>query len=193
MKYILSLLALSMSLISPSFGAVSNWKMSQDGLSASRITASGAYESRLVSAIPATELTASLPADVTPMATLSAAAIAKTFTDTDAIYAAAVGNRSDEYKLAEQDALSFKVAGYAGICPASVSSWKPTSTLTNQQKADTIIAQAASLRSAITAMRIQRFASQDAMRNATTQSQLDTAVATWDAFIAATRAALWLK
>lgn len=191
MKKILVSLFISLALISSAFGATA-WKYSQDGISASRVLDNGAIEARLISAIPSAELATALPADVVSMATRTAAAIAKTYTDTDAIYAAAVGNRSDEYKLAESDALAFKAAGYAGVCPTTVSSWKPSSALTNQQKADTIIAQATALRGAITAMRIQRFASQDAMNSATTQAQLDADVATWNAFIVATRTALGL-
>jgi hypothetical protein len=39
------------------------WKLSRDGLSASRTLNDGGYESRLVSAIPADELATALPAD----------------------------------------------------------------------------------------------------------------------------------
>lgn len=169
------------------------WKKSQDGKTASRILDNGSEESRLWGEIPVEEQATALAADVVPLAILSGAAIAKTYSDIDEIYAAAVGNRGDEYKLAEADALAFKAAGYAGVCPASISSWKPSSTLTNQQKADTVIAQAIGLRSAISAMRVQRFASQDAMMAAITQAQLDAAVATWGAFILATRTSLGLK
>jgi len=191
MKKLFASLFILLAIISSAFGAT-NWKLSQDGNCASRVNADGSFESRQKIAIPAAEWATALPADVTPISTLSASAIAKTYADTDAIYASAVGNRSDEYKLAETDALAFKATGYAGTCPITVSSWKPSSTLTNQQKADTIIAQSVALRGAITAMRTQRFASQDAMSNATTQAQLNAAVATWDAFIAATRTSLGL-
>lgn len=43
---------------------ISNWKLSQDGNSASRTLDSGAAESRLITAIPADELVQALPADV---------------------------------------------------------------------------------------------------------------------------------
>lgn len=40
-----------------------NWKLSQDGRTASRTLDNGAIESRLLSAIPADELATALPAD----------------------------------------------------------------------------------------------------------------------------------
>jgi len=133
-----------------------------------------------------------LIADRVPLADKISRAIITTYIDIDAIYKAAVGHRDEEYKLAEQDALAFKTAGYSGTCPVSVSSWKPSSTLTNQQKTDAIIASATAYRAAIPAMRTQRFASQDAMQGATTRAQLDAAVATWNAFIVTTRTSLGL-
>lgn len=46
-----------------------SWKLSQDGLSASRTLDNGGMESRLVSAIPEDELAAALPADPVDLAT----------------------------------------------------------------------------------------------------------------------------
>jgi Phage tail assembly chaperone protein len=49
--------------------ATSNWKLSQDGVSASRTLANGGMESRLVHAIDADELVSALPADPVDLAT----------------------------------------------------------------------------------------------------------------------------
>lgn len=46
-----------------------NWKISQDGLSASRTLDNGGMESRLIHAIPEDELAAALPADPVDLAT----------------------------------------------------------------------------------------------------------------------------
>ena len=46
-----------------------NWKLSQDGLSASRTLDNGGIESRLTSAIPEDELAAAFPADPVDLAT----------------------------------------------------------------------------------------------------------------------------
>lgn len=117
--------------------------------------------------------------------------IAKTYADVDALYATAVGNRAEEYRQAEAAALAYQAAGYSGAVSEYVSSWAASNPpMTNAQSADVIIARAAALRSAMAAVRTQRFVSQAAMRAATTRAELDTAVAAWDAFVAATRTAL---
>ena len=119
-------------------------------------------------------------------------AVAGTYTDVDAIYAAAVGNRAPEYEQAEQAALAYQAAGYTGTASPYVADYAIAAGITDQQSADLIIARAAGLRAAAQSMRSQRFTSQKAMRDATTQAGLDVAVATWDAFIAQVRASLGL-
>lgn len=129
-----------------------------------------------------------LPADLQPLIT---SAISATYADVDALYAAAVGNRAEEYRQAEAAALAYQAAGYSGAVSEYVSSWAASNPpMTNAQSADIIIARATALRSAMAAARTQRFVSQAAMRAATTRAELDTAVAAWDAFVAATKAAL---
>lgn len=144
----------------------------------------------------ATELTdaeyaAGIPLTPATQQEAVAVAIAKTYVDVDALYAAAVGNRAEEYRQAEAAALAYQAAGYSGAVSEYVSSWAASNPpMTNAQSADIIIARATALRSAMAAARTQRFASQAAMRAAATRAELDTAVATWNAFVAATRTAL---
>jgi hypothetical protein len=118
------------------------------------------------------------------------AAIEKTYTDVDGIYALAVGNRAEEYKQAEADARAFKSAGYSGTPSEYISGWATVKGLTNQQSADAIIARADALATTKLSMRNQRFTSQAAMLAAKTQAKLDTAIAEWDTFIVTIKAAL---
>lgn len=119
-----------------------------------------------------------------------ASAIAKTYSDVDAIYDLAIGNRAEEYKQAEVDARAFKAAGYTGTPSAYVSGWAAVKGLTNTQSADAIIARADALTAAKLSLRNQRFTSQASINAATTSIEVDTAIAAWDVFIAATKAAL---
>lgn len=109
-----------------------------------------------------------------------AAAVAQTYSDVDAIYSAAVGNRESEYIQAEQDARAFKATGYTGIPSAYISGWATVKGFSNQVAADAIIAKADALHTAKLALRNARFISQAEMQAATTQQQLDTAVNTWN-------------
>lgn len=119
-------------------------------------------------------------------------AIAATYADVDAIYAAAIGNRKTEYEEAEKAALAFQAAGYTGTPSPYVADYAATAGITDRQSADLIIARANGLRAAVLDMRSTRFTSQKAMRSASTQAELDAAVATWAAFIAQVRASLGL-
>lgn len=121
-----------------------------------------------------------------------ASALASTYADVDAIYAAAIGGRAPEYEQAEQAALAFQAAGYTGTASPYVADYAATAGITDRQSADLIIARAAGLRAAVLAMRSTRFTAQSAMRSATTQAELDAAVAAWAAFIAQVRASLGL-
>lgn len=126
----------------------------------------------------------------TTLADRRSSAIAKTYADVDEVYTIAIGNRAEEYKQAEADARAYAAAGYTGTPTAYVSGWATAKGLTNQQSADAIIARADALTAAKLSLRNQRFVSQAAMSAATTRSELDAAVATWDAYVAATKAAL---
>ncbi|MFC5551752.1 hypothetical protein [Massilia aerilata] len=125
---------------------------------------------------------------------LKSEAISSTYSDVDAVTAAAVGNRVEEYRDAEVTARVFAAAGYEGEVDVVVSSYaqyNPTGEAqTNQWAADQIIARADAFRSAQKAMRAQRFASQAAMRAAETPGALAAAAEAWNDFIAGVRAAL---
>lgn len=124
------------------------------------------------------------------------AAIAKCYTDIDAIYADAVGNRTEEYKDAESDARAFKDAGYTGTVSDYVHDYalnNPTGTAqTDQWAADQIISRANAFAQAKLSMRSQRFSSQAALRAAAVNADVDAAVSDWNNFIDTTRANLGL-
>lgn len=121
-----------------------------------------------------------------------ASALADTYADVDAIYAAAIGGRAPEYEQAEQAAIAFQAAGYTGTASPYVAGYAVTAGITDRQSADLIIGRANGLRAAVLAMRSTRFTAQSSMRAATTQAELDAAVAAWTAFIAQVRASLGL-
>jgi len=138
------------------------------------------------------EYASGIPAPILTFVQIQIAAIAKTYSDVDAIYTAAVGNREAEYIQAEQDARAFKAAGYVGTPSAYISGWATVKSITNQAATDAIIAKADALQTAKLSLRNTRFTSQAAIQNSTTQAQLDTAVATWNAFISTTKTSLGL-
>jgi hypothetical protein len=123
-----------------------------------------------------------------------AAAIAKTYTDVDAVYVLAVGSREPEYRDAEAAAREYQAAGYTGTASPYISGWASSQTppLTDQEAADAIIAKADALATAKIALRNTRFTAQAALRAATTQAELDAAVAAWGVFIAQVRTSLGL-
>lgn len=103
--------------------------------------------------------------------------------DTDAIYGAVLGNRAQEYTLAEADATAYKAAGYTGTVPASVQCWATTKSWTAKQAADDILATAAAWRSAQAAIRAQRLSSKEAVRTANDAAGVTTAMAAWAGFV----------
>lgn len=134
--------------------------------------------------------------DMRVLADILAPALAKPYADIDAVVRDAVGNRTEEYKDAEADARAYKAAGYIGTIPPSVNCYAQHnltgSAQTGQWAADDIIARADAFSAAKLSMRESRFASQFAMRAATTNAELDAAVAAWNSFIAQIRAQLGL-
>jgi len=119
-----------------------------------------------------------------------AAALLKIDADTDAIYGAVLGNRAQEYTLAEADATAYKAAGYAGTVPASVQCWATAKGWTAVQATDDILAAALTWRNAQAAIREQRLASKEAVRAATNSAGVTTALTTWDGFVAVIRGQL---
>jgi hypothetical protein len=123
-------------------------------------------------------------------------AVVQCYADVDAVTVAAVGGRTEEYRVAEEDARAFAATGYAGDPSLSVSAFAKFNTTgqaqTNQWAADQIIAKADAYRAAQAQMRAKRFECQTSMRASTTPEQLAAAVAVWRSFIAGTRSALGL-
>lgn len=126
------------------------------------------------------------------LAAVSAALIVKIDVDVDAIYAAVIGNRSDEYNAANADATAYKAAGYNGTVPPSVQSWATAKSWTPTQAADDVLAAAARLTTLRDNIRAQRLAKKEAARVATTKTALDTIAAQWSAALAALRTAAGL-
>jgi hypothetical protein len=130
------------------------------------------------------------PADVPTLAQQRAVAIRRIDADADAIYGDVLGNRGEEYKGAEADAKVFKTAGYAGTVPPGVSSWVAASGMTAQGAADDILATADNWRGAMAQIRANRLARKKAVEAAADQAGIDTAMAQWNGFATAMRAAL---
>ena len=117
-----------------------------------------------------------------------AAQVARIDADVDAIYAAVVGNRSDEYNDANADATAYKAAGYSGAVPAGVQSWADAKQWTPTQAADDILAAAARLTALRDMIRAQRLAKKEQARAATDAAGVAAASAAWAASLAAIRA-----
>lgn len=113
--------------------------------------------------------------------------LAKIDADVDAIYAAVVGNRSDEYNAANEDATAYKAAGYTGTVPATVQAWADAKGWAPTQSADDILAAAARLTALRNTIRVQRLAKKEAARTAANKAALDTVAAQWAAALAAIR------
>lgn len=110
--------------------------------------------------------------------------------DTDIIYGTMLGNREQEYTLAETDASAYKAAGYSGTVPASVQCWATAKAWTARQAADDILATAAAWRSAQASIRAQRLTSKEAVRAAVDAAGVNTAMTTWAVFVATIRGQL---
>jgi hypothetical protein len=122
-----------------------------------------------------------------------AAAARQIDADADAIYGAVLGNRGEEYKNAEADALAYQAAGYQGTVPGGVASWATASGITAQDAADDILATAANWRGAMAQIRAERLLCKKLAEAAVDQAALDAVLAQWAGFVAAMRAALGLS
>lgn len=119
-----------------------------------------------------------LPSDI-------AAFISRIDSDVDAIYAAVVGNRSDEYVQAFNEATSYKAAGYTGAVPKSVQSWADAKSWTATQAADDILLAAARLATLRDTLRAQRLSKKELAKVTTSQTALDLVVSQWNQALAA--------
>lgn len=110
--------------------------------------------------------------------------------EVDAIYQAALGNRGPEYTDAEMAAQAYADAGYTGTVPADVQSWATAKGWTATQAANDILAAAADLRNAKSAIRAARLLRKEQVRAAADGAAVATAMAQWAAFVTAIKAQL---
>lgn len=90
----------------------------------------------------------------------------------DALRLAIVGDpvRTEEYRLARDEAAAYIAAGYTGTVPPTVQAWATAKAWTAQRAADDIAATAQAWESALYAIRSIRLIGKEAVRNATTDS-----------------------
>jgi hypothetical protein len=119
-------------------------------------------------------------ADVT---LLRAALVTKIDADTDAIYAAAVGNRMPEYDRAASDAQAYKEAGYTGTVPTSVQTWASAKGWTTRQAADDVLRASSQLSAARDAIRTQRLNLKETAKQTTNVPALKNIEIAWDSFV----------
>lgn len=88
--------------------------------------------------------------------------------EADVTRAMVVGDpvRAFEYQWAEQQALAFKQAGYAGTTPPAVASWSTAKGWSNQQAADDILSAAQLWRQALIGLRQARLSGKEGVRQA---------------------------
>jgi hypothetical protein len=130
------------------------------------------------------------PGPVATLAEQAGAAVRLIDAQVDAIYWDVVGNRTQEYLAAEQQALAFSDAGFTGTVPPSVQSWSSASGFTPQQAAEDILAKASAWASAREAIRAQRLAAKAAANAAADVNALTAVMAGWAGFVSTMRAAL---
>ena len=104
--------------------------------------------------------------------------------DTDNLIKEVVGERANEYLLAEEEATVFKAAGYPDLdVPNSVSSDALASGRTNTEACDLILAMAASWRKAQADLRANRLLAKAKVKAATDVSDIPLIKAAWDEFL----------
>jgi len=130
----------------------------------------------VVQAIPSDAVDAQFAAN-------KAALIKSIDTDADRIYADVIGYRASEYLQAEQDALAYKNAGYAGTVPTGVSTWAAATGWTAQQAADDILLTAANWRAAQAQIRGTRLAKKEQAKAATNDEELGAVTVSWSSFV----------
>tara|TARA_R110000868_G_scaffold9742_4_gene47967 strand:+ start:6899 stop:7531 length:633 start_codon:yes stop_codon:yes gene_type:complete len=108
--------------------------------------------------------------------------------DTDSLIREVVGERANEYLLAEEEAIAFKAGGYidADVTP-SISSDAIANGRTNTEACDLILAMAVSWRDAQEKVRANRLLAKAQVKVATLISEIAPIKATWDGFLATLR------
>ena len=104
--------------------------------------------------------------------------------ETDNLIREVVGERANEYLLAEQEATAFKAAGYPDLdVPASVISDAVANGRTNTEACDLILAMAVNWRAMQMSLRGQRLLSKAQTKAVTLVSEIAPIKATWDGFL----------
>ena len=104
--------------------------------------------------------------------------------DTDNLIKEVVGQRANEYLLAEEEATVFKAAGYPDLnVPLSVSSDALANGRTPTEACDLILAMAANWRKAQADLRANRLLAKAKVKAATDASDIPLIKATWDEFL----------
>ncbi len=110
--------------------------------------------------------------------------------DVDAIYGQVVGNRAEEYRLAEDQATAFIAANYTGTVPSSVKSWADAKGWTAEMAANDIAQTAAQWRYAQALIRSNRLQRKEQLRTAIDFNAVNTVMAFWNGFLGAVKGQL---
>jgi len=104
--------------------------------------------------------------------------------DTDSLIRSVVGERSSEYEIAEQEAIVYKAAGYPDVdVPPSIGSDAIANNRTNTEACDLILSMATNWRTMQMALRANRLLAKANSKSATTLTELQTVIDTWNGFI----------
>lgn len=120
-------------------------------------------------------------------------AVRKIDRDVDRIYVDTIGNRGEEYRLAEADAQAYEAAGFSGAVPPFVADHQAAKAhlgWTAQQAAEDILATAANWRGAQAQIRAQRLSSKEQARIAADSAALQAVMVAWDGFVVTVRNSL---
>lgn len=111
-------------------------------------------------------------------------------TDTDNLIRLVIGERGGEYERAEKESLNYKLEGYTGSVPSSVSAWTAAKGWTDKEAADDIIAAATNWRNLQASLRSERLLCKEQGRASADAAALDAVKARWSAFLIATHGQL---
>lgn len=127
--------------------------------------------------------------DPEPAPITAAQAMAIIDAGADAIVRETIGDRGDEYRQAEADAIAFAASGYQGNAPISISVWMQASGMSAQAATDDILTQSAAWRAALMQLRAARLQSKAVAMS----GDVDGALAAWRQFDTQIRVALGIN
>jgi len=111
-------------------------------------------------------------------------AVLKFESDTDNLIRSVVGERANEYLVAEEEAIAFKDAGYPNLeVPSSVSSDAIANGYSNTVACDAILVMATNWRTMQASLRSNRLMSKAQVKAVTLVSEIDPIKATWNEFL----------